>query len=523
MCGGKSCRNLHLKAIVTLIILLGLSLPGRPVRALSTVFVSPGGSGTTCSQASPCNLATGLSLADAGGTLYAAAGPYTGSGNQVVTLARSINFLGGWNGAASGTPTRDPLTYPSILDGQNMRRVITIAGDPSDILVVDGWTIRNGNANGLVTGCSPANAAGCGGGVLVTSGTVTIEHNIIKENVAATTTGDPARTGYGGGIYLQNPAVATIRFNSIHSNHASTAESGPVGSNGLGGGIYASGAVTEGDLMINNNELYSNDAAASGYMGYGGGMALAESHGLISGNSVHDNAPDQSSLGAALFAAYSDLTVSDNLFINNLGGEILYLVDFSGSLDANIIINPLGGYGLFITMNSPGRFSVLTNNIIAQHQVANLATNGISDSPVTVNLYQDTLDDSEYGLTLSGYSYVTLSNSIISNQIASEIHLSGSNNTVYVNYTLFYGNAHDGTWPGTVNHPVSPGDPLYVDAAAGNYHIQSTSAARDVAFSAAYSTDFEGDPRPMGIGTTPYDVGADEFWWKMDIPIIQKP
>ena len=51
-------------------------------------------------------------------------------------------------------------------------------------------------------------------------------------------------------------------------------------------------------------------------------------------------------------------------------------------------------------------------------------------------------------------------------------------------------------------------DPLFVDVAAGNFHLQPGSPAIDAGFPLAQVTnDFDGDPRPRGPG---YDIGAFE-------------
>jgi len=52
------------------------------------------------------------------------------------------------------------------------------------------------------------------------------------------------------------------------------------------------------------------------------------------------------------------------------------------------------------------------------------------------------------------------------------------------------------------------GSPAFVNAAAGDYHIGSGSAARDMGIDADIRTDMDGDPRPFGPG---FDIGADEY------------
>jgi hypothetical protein len=121
------------------------------------------------------------------------------------------------------------------------------------------------------------------------------------------------------------------------------------------------------------------------------------------------------------------------------------------------------------------------------------------------------------------YSYATLDilNCIISHNGYGINESTGTATTIMVGYTLFHGNASQCEGDCTMDHIFS-GDPLYVNAAGGDYRIQSNSAARDVTLDAGLEVDFEGDPRPMG-DSNEYDVGADEFWWKLLLPLIQKP
>ena len=81
-----------------------------------------------------------------------------------------------------------------------------------------------------------------------------------------------------------------------------------------------------------------------------------------------------------------------------MDARVLYLIDFNGILDSNIIINPDIWYGVFLEINDAGRISMLVNNIIARHSFANLYITGYSDRVAHVNLYQNTLDGAPYGI-----------------------------------------------------------------------------------------------------------------------------
>lgn len=51
------------------------------------------------------------------------------------------------------------------------------------------------------------------------------------------------------------------------------------------------------------------------------------------------------------------------------------------------------------------------------------------------------------------------------------------------------------------------GDPAFVNAGSGDYHIGSASAALDRGIDAGVDIDIDGDRRPSGAG---FDLGADE-------------
>ena len=83
------------------------------------------------------------------------------------------------------------------------------------------------------------------------------------------------------------------------------------------------------------------------------------------------------------------------------------------------------------------------------------------------------------------------------------INLVTGSNFVGTN-NLFYNNTSD---PLLLTNPVTLQDPLFVNAASQNYHIQKDSPAVDAGAVVAVDYDYDGDARPIGEG---YDIGADE-------------
>src|SRR5262249_34038663 len=103
---------------------------------------------------------------------------------------------------------------------------------------------------------------------------------------------------------------------------------------------------------------------------------------------------------------------------------------------------------------------------------------------------------------------------IIDTQKASDTNF---NNCVF-DYNLLMPTTSGGTpvvLDSTVNGAFTIGphnqigaDPLFVNAASGDFHLQSNSPAIDAGANLGVATDFDGSSRPRGAG---YDMGAYEF------------
>jgi fibronectin type 3 domain-containing protein len=476
------------------------------------LFAKPSGSGTACVQSAPCTLATALATASGGDSIYLGAGGYSGTGDQVVLLDKSVNLLGGWDGAASGSIRRDHAAFTSTLNGQNARRVITIAG-AGVAPTVDGLSITGGNATGLTAGCGFHGAdTGCGGGILVVDASPTISDCNISGNTAATAAADPNQQAAGGGISVVHGNGTVIRSNTISNNTASTA------GQGFGGGI---GVELTDDCLVEGNRIVGNSGNTVNQVGKGGGIAFdGGTVAAISvvGNLVRDNAATTSgnySFGNALYSWYGMVSVERNLLAADTRTEVVYLAYSPGSFIANRV-EAAGPCSRALTLFASGGQGLLVlNNVLVGGTETTVLAAGTELHPLTANLRHNTIvgNGAATGVLVEDLAGVTLVNDIVAGH-ATGLRLNGSG-TLDADHTLFWNNDDDGI-RGT--GPVD-GDPKFVNRAFGDFHIFDGSAAQGRGVDAGVARDIDGDARP-GLGD--FDIGADEIapaWFDFGTPI----
>jgi len=152
-----------------LFVLLGIAVqktePGHASGTL--IFVSTTGSGTDCSQESPCLPEQGMDNADDGDTIYFKAGTYTGTSDPMFTITKGVSLIGGWDGAATGDVVTDPDEYETELDGEGTRGLFLVDSS-SDVyhVSITGFTLRFGRSQ-------------FGGAINIKDGKTTIENNSI--------------------------------------------------------------------------------------------------------------------------------------------------------------------------------------------------------------------------------------------------------------------------------------------------------------------------------------------------------
>jgi parallel beta-helix repeat protein len=306
--------------------------------------------------------------------------------------------------------------------------------------------------NGMASGLTSE-----GGGIRIVGSSPTVTGNIIANNSA----------GNGGGGIAINSGSPLIQGNVIRNNGQVSNVSGGVG----GGGIVVLGAAS---ARILNNTISNN----SWYSASGGGISLfAAGTPTIQNNIVSFNSA-YSQGGGFYIVNQSDAAIVQNLIVGNsaaTGGAVYWLVP-SGARGPFLINNTIDantapqGSGIFA--DGFDAQAQIINNIVAPAANQTAIVCGSFDSSVPVFRNNDVL--STPGAAYGG---------ICSNQTG-------------------------------LNGNISA-DPRFVNAAGGDYHLQTGSPAIDAAFAAggAPQTDFDGVTRPLdgdGDGLAVPDLGIYE-------------
>jgi hypothetical protein len=424
-----------------------------------------------------------------GDEIRVASGVYTGVNSyggqsQQVYISKSITVRGGYT--TTNWATADPEAYVTVLDAQRAGNVIFITGTIS--VTVEWLHITGGDA--YVVSTYPRGESGGG----------------LASALVPTMTGRDQSLdfSYGGGIWVEG-AAAVINSNWVYSNTAA-----------YGGGVFLGAA--NADLI--GNMITTNTAKL-----WGGGLSTYQCPEVVLvGNLVVSNTALQ---GGGLLMSVISAALRGNLISANygeIGGGGLQIGAEQVTLDGNMIVgNSTGGQGGGLSLGADN--ATLRNNVIADNRAliaggglvildagyADVSAHDLLHNTVARNQAGDgsgilVVDWGEDDVT------VALTNTVLVSQTVG-ISVSAGN-TVTLQGTLWGSGAWangmdwggDGSiLTGTVN---VWGDPVFVDPAAGDYHIGPGSAAIDAGVDAGVLVDMDGEFRPAGRG---YDIGADEY------------
>lgn len=448
------------------------------------VRVSPEGNDANDGSSWPSAKRTVQAAIDAavpGGDVWVRAGTYP----ERITLRPFIHVYGGFNGTETQRRQRDWHSNASILDGQSGGSVVMASGSGCAVSIINGFTIRNGNAVR-------------GGGVCCESFSPMIANNTVTEN-----------TGYG--VYCSDSASPMIIDNTITANSRSgiycdssspaitgntiTSNKG----NGCGGGIYCNFSSP----TITNNTIMGHDLS-----GCGGGVFCYSSSPVISGNRITGNTA--LNLGGAIACAGSSFsTITNNTIAANRGGGV-YCSDSSPTITNNMICGnwSVRGGGIYcFGSSSPS----ITNNTITGNDAQDGGAIYYSSSPTITN----TIIAFNSSGVRGGDAAILRSNCVYGN-------------TAYDYSVVANPTGTDGSIsvdPGFIRPPSPGADGQWAtaDDDAGNLHLKIGSPCIDAGNNSTVPegilTDLEGRLRffndatalDSGVGTAPIiDMGAYE-------------
>ena len=372
-------RWLHIAVLMALILIILIFPPELAQAEPGNLFVTTTGSGSSCTQAAPCQLATAMQKALDTEILYLAAGTYHATGDAVVSITKDITLYGGWEGSPAGPIYRNPHLYPTILDGQDARRVVVITDGSKPVL--DGLVITNGYGDssgaGIRSNASHPTIQGCtikdnqadgdGGAIFINGGSAQILDNRIVNNSA----------NWAGGLRIINNPKVTIKGNLVRGNEA----------NNSGGGIEID--CCGGSLVIvEGNTIIDNSAGTAG-----GGVRIASTNAMLVNNIIAENTATE---GAGVNLSGADTYPVDVDLINNTligtssNDHAVWLDGYSDALFTN---NLLSNFAIGIQDNDPASNVINADyNLFFNTSDPILGTNEIQLDPLLDILYHLTGD-----------------------------------------------------------------------------------------------------------------------------------
>ena len=463
----------------------GVLIPTATVTILSRDVLYVNGAATGRGDGSSwadafLDLQAALAVASASDEIWVAAGRYTPGTERTDTfqLVVDVALYGGFAGHETTREARDWTANETVLSGdvngddgpdfanndENVYHVVTGADDA----VLDGFTIRGGNANGVV------NEQTMGGGMHNGSYSPTVSNCTFAANVAS----------LGGGMGNGDESSPMVLNCTFSENSAVTA----------GGGMFGK----QSSLTVTDCVFSGNSAR------YGGGVLNDDSDATFTNCTFTRNTAQED--GGGMECYLSSTTVSNCTFAGNTaqengGGVECYLstTTVSNCVFAGNTARYCGG-GMDNYLSLPA----LTNCTFSGNRATGGYGGGMQNylsSPALINC-TFSLNSAKYGggVYSSSSSSPTLTNCILWGDRGSTSGPEIRGGTPRVTFSCVAGG-----FPGQGN---TESDPLFLDAERGTLYPRPSSPCVDTGTDVgAPAEDILGTPRPQGAGV---DMGVYE-------------
>ena len=429
-----------------------------------------------------------------GDTLYMPTGQHN---NQSLLLDRGVLLHGGWDPTFT---SRDLVTGKTEID---LFVNVTISAGANGA-GFDGFILSGGAGT---QGTYPFYAF-LGGGVRATDADIVLRNCDIHTNTAST----GGNYSVGGAVFAYNGNIE-ISNCSIYDNDATQ-----------GGGIYlyqCSGVIDGNTISTNNTSLASETRKGAGVMlvecnnvtvsnnnisgntgaETGGGLVIENSTNVVvSGGQVDNNTASTNAGGA--FVDGSDATFDGVVFDTNgattISGGAL---ETANAADVTITEStfrsntaPLGG-----ALHINGGVGTINHNLFVGNNSTISYAAALLSALTGGSLIGNTLDaNTSAGIGGAGVisSAIPVYNNIFANTTGTALSCSGAP-AATVSYNLMSNNGTDyaGCSGGT---GALTGDPLFVDAPSGDYHLALHSPAIDAGEPNPINNDPDGSRGDMG-------------------------
>jgi hypothetical protein len=419
----------------------------------------------------------------------------------------------------------------TIIDGNQDGSVVKFVSGEGRSSILSGFTLQNGFGFGdhggggvqmnnsspkIINNIITNNGACEGPGVFISSGSPLIQSNLITGNTQQGCSGGLG----GGGIFIGNLSRAEIIDNTISFNFMGAS----------GGGVKVEAASPK----ILRNTITNNVALG------GGGISTSgiPSSVLIEGNAITHNSGSAGAGGGGIeVAGFSAVEIINNLISNNtassnhFGGGISVAGARSALIRGNVIREneASSGGGIYLDGQETGTRVLVQNLIVKNHGWG--AGGGISVNS-TFTMVSNTIadNDSPVGSAIAGNHYPgsKMINNIV---VARAGQTSFSCGVILAPPALINNNffSPGGNVFQDCDFLLPAGnisaDPLFVNPAMGDYHLQPNSPSMDAGDNNAPSlpaADIDGNARILdgnADGLAVIDQGVDEVVPPFDLCI----